>query len=377
MDFVTLAAAVLLGIGLLGADSVLHTGSVAVDVTAPAAITGNIIGQETLEDAFTGQLDAIAATQSVVNPPEIRAGRDGGIGMSLAEAVGLRSVAFALQRQFGYDPDRLHFGLYMADTTLRGVVSGRSHVYGAFAQEFVPEPHETLRNFAQRLADWGASQLAPYNTALFLLQRHAGDGDFRDVVALCNHAIDMLPPAPINPTRGQFQNLLGLVALFGNDPKAAHARFAAAGAAWPDAPVPELNLAFTELQTDQYEAALHRVRALLARMSDSHPAVNGTAHMTLGAALMGLHDDAAADAELAQALRSNPDSSAVPELWAQLKERTGDAAGAARLHALALQNTTSFENFGELAALYFQLSWRDNEPVTRSRFSNPGVVIFH
>ena len=62
---------------------------------------------------------------------------------------------------------------------------------------------------------------------------------------------------------------------------------------------------------------------------------------------------------------------------AELKEQRGDAAAAARLNRQALQNTVSFENFGEMAPLYFHLAWRDNEPVVRSKFSNPTVVVFH
>lgn len=43
----------------------------------------------------------------------------------------------------------------------------------------------------------------------------------------------------------------------------------------------------------------------------------------------------------------------------------------------ALLNSTTFENYGEVATLCFHLSWKDNEAVTRSKFSNPSVVSFH
>jgi hypothetical protein len=35
------------------------------------------------------------------------------------------------------------------------------------------------------------------------------------------------------------------------------------------------------------------------------------------------------------------------------------------------------ENYSEVAALYFRLSWGDNEPVTLNKFTNPKVVTFH
>jgi tetratricopeptide (TPR) repeat protein len=378
MDLTTLAAALMFALGLLATDSVLHSGSVAVEVAAPADVYRQVIDQQTLEGAFTTQLDRIANTISVVNPPEIRSSRDEGIGMTLAEAASVKSLAFALQRQIGYSPDRLRFALFMEGGALRGVVSGFGHARGAFSQEFVPEKDEKLMNFVQRSAIWGGSQLAPYTTALFLLQSHAGDGDLRDVVALAEHAMAMLPPAPISRERAEFQNLLGLVDLFHNDPAASREHFQAGAKAWPEGPVPELNIAFTEIQVDEYAAAAARVRALLARMPPTtHKAVLGTAHMELGAALMGLRDWDAADAALARALEINPDNSSTPDLWAQLKAQRGDAAGAERLRRIAQQNTAAFENFGEMAALYFELSWRNDEPVLRSKFGNPGVVAFH
>ena len=210
------------------------------------------------------------------------------------------------------------------------------------------------------------------------MQRHVGDGDFRDVVALSAHALAALPPAPVSEDRAQFENLLGLVQLFRNDPHAALRYFQLAADAWPDG---------------AGAGAEHRLRRAAARRqcrrrrrgrapcwtacSRSRKPVVATAHMTLAAALMGLHDLDGAEAELAKALEINPASSSATELLAELKQLRGDAAGAERLSRLALQNTTAVENFGELAALYFHLSWRDNEPVTRSRFRSPGVVTLH
>ncbi len=377
MDFTTLAVALLVALGLLTTDAVLRSGSVAVEVAAPVNVFKRVIDQQSLETVFTAQLDAIAATVSMVNAPEIRSSHDEGIGMTLANSVNVKPLAFALQRQFGYNPDRLRLSLFMENDTLRAVVSGYRHGTGEFSQEFDPERGEKLLNFIQRCATWGAAQLAPYTTALFLLQRHVGDGEFRDVMALSAHALASLPPAPVSEDRAQFENLLGLVQLFRNDPHAALRYFQLAADAWPEGPVPVLNIAFAELQVDDNAAAAARTRALLDSMPHSRKPVVATAHMTLAAALMALHDLDGAEAELAKALEINPASSSATELLAELKQMRGDAAGAERLSRLALQNSTAVENFGELAALYFHLSWREKEPVTRSRFRSPGVVTLH
>lgn len=36
----------------------------------------------------------------------------------------------------------------------------------------------------------------------------------------------------------------------------------------------------------------------------------------------------------------------------------------------ALESSTSLENYGEIAALYFRLAWRENQPVMRSPYIN-------
>ena len=83
MELTTLAAALLLALGLLGANAVIHANSVIVEVTAPPKTDKLIIDQDTLEHEFTDQLFAIANTASVVEPPEIHASRDQGIGAAL------------------------------------------------------------------------------------------------------------------------------------------------------------------------------------------------------------------------------------------------------------------------------------------------------
>jgi hypothetical protein len=47
------------------------------------------------------------------------------------------------------------------------------------------------------------------------------------------------------------------------------------------------------------------------------------------------------------------------------------------LDRLAQEASATFENYGEVAALYFHLAWADNEPVSRNKFSNPTIVTFH
>jgi hypothetical protein len=97
----------------------------------------------------------------------------------------------------------------------------------------------------------------------------------------------------------------------------------------------------------------------------------------LAAARLGLQDVAGADGLLAKAASAYPYSGPVFDLWSSARSLLGDSDGAAKLHRIAHENSAEFENYAEVAALYFQLAWQNDGPVTRSIFSNPKVVSFH
>ena len=145
----------------------------------------------------------------------------------------------------------------------------------------------------------------------------------------------------------------------------------------PTNPVPFLNAGFTDLQFDEYQRASDRMAQLIRLAPPSNPALLATAYFTWGAALMGLKDLKTADQTLAEAARINPNSSTAVQLWSEEKALAGDKVAAARLAQEALARTSTIENYAEVAALYFHLSWGDNEPVIRSQFANPDIVSFH
>jgi len=380
MDLFTLAAAFVVALSLLGADTVIHSGSVAVEVVAAPQITRMTtpsIDLPTLEEEFEEQLNRIAGTHSVIEPQEIRSTREQGIGMALAQAAKVENLAYALQAELGYRPDKLRLALFIDGGELRGLISGNSHLVGSFREVMVPAKEESLVAFVRRCALWGGSQIAPYSTALFLMQTHAADQDFRDAVALAAHAKGRLPATPLSMDRSLFDNLLGMIALFKNDPKAAKAAFEAAVAADPTSPVPVLNAAFADLELDDFRQAAQRMQRLIEAAPPPNKVLLGTAYATWAAALLGSHDAEGADRLLARSIEINPDSSSALDLWAEAKDVKGDHAAAADLRRRALESATTFENYAEVAALYFHLSWQDNQPVTRSKFSNPEVVTFH
>ena len=263
------------------------------------------IDQTTLEVEFEDQLNVIARTNSVVRPIEIRPSSELGLGMALAKTAGVEGVARALEGSIGFKPDRLRFALYTEDDQLRGLVSG-SHLTTNFRAVMVPYKDEKLIAFVQRCALWGASQLAPYTTTLYLLERHAADKNFDDVTALTAHAEALLPPTPHSFDRGLLENVSGIVALFKNDKQGARDAFERSMQAYPGNPVPFLNAAFTDLEFDENQRAADRMEQLLRLAPPQNKILLSTAYLTWGAALMGLKDLKQADRMLAMAVQANP-----------------------------------------------------------------------
>jgi tetratricopeptide (TPR) repeat protein len=377
MDPTTLLTAMLVAIGLLGADVVLNSDSVIVDVAPPPKISGLSIDKDTLQIAFQKRLNEIARTVSLVRPIEIRPSSEEGVGMALAGVVKLRGVALALEQSIGSKSDRLRLALFIEDGQTRALVSGSGHLTKDFSNVLTMNKDEPLLRFVQRCSLWGVSQLAPYSTTLYLLQQHAADKDFTDVIALAEHTKSLLPPTPRSSDRALFDNVLGLVALFKNDKQGAREAFDAAMHSDPTNPVPFLNAAFTDMQLDEDQRAVDRMEQLIRHAPPVNKTLLATAYMTEGAALMGVKDLPRANQMFEQASEIDPQNSAVLGLWSEAKALQGDQTESARLFGLAMADAATFENYSEVAALYFHLAWAENQPVTRSNFTNPGIVTFH
>jgi Tfp pilus assembly protein PilF len=119
------------------------------------------------------------------------------------------------------------------------------------------------------------------------------------------------------------------------------------------------------------------MQRMLHDMPSSDTTLTCTAYVTWGAALLGMHDASGADHMLKEAVDTKPTSAIAWDFWAEVKRQKGDATEADLFHQRALGASDHFENYAEVAALYFQLAWRDNQPVMRSNFVNPANVSFH
>jgi len=379
MDLTTLTYVLILVIGFFGVDAAVHPPDVILEAQATGTFDKTAINVDLVDDVLKQEVLRIASTPTVMTKPVIRVGRLQDLAMSLAEATKTQAVAYALQAQLGYRSDEIKVSLFAEGGTAKVLVSGTGQQrMASFQQQVTLEPGETLVDLLRRAAMIGMAHVDPYITALNEMQSHAEDKDFTNAETIIRFAMAGLPPTPINFERSLFENLNGLIALFRGDANAALNWFEKAEESCPDNTVADavanLNTAFAQMQVDQDRDAVEHVQMLLREKPPTDKVLLSTAYMTLAAAKLGVNDVNGADQTIAKAIEVYPDASSAYDLWADIKRQKGDEAQAARLHRKALENSVMFENYGEIAALYFRFAWRENQPVMRSRYSNPDKV---
>jgi tetratricopeptide (TPR) repeat protein len=368
MDITTLIYAALVALGLLAVDTALTSGSVVINVSGPPKTEKTEVDQAAVRTRFNDLLTEIVATKSLLQPPELIWSSDEGVGMAAAQSLGLEKVGAALKNSLGLAPDELRVSFYRDEGALRALVAGVGHS-GEFEEILTQNKDEPLMDFVGRSSLVGVSELAPYATAVYLLQAHSVDKDFKSVTELIEHSEATLPPTPQNREKSLFDNLTGLIALFKNDLNGAETEFTSAMQDDPSNPVPFINAAFVDLQKDDYPTASKRMEQLIRLAPPQNNVVLGSAFMTWAAALMGLHDLNDADRLLAAATKAAPHSATAFGLWSELKGLQGDKRAADALAIRAEEETATFENYAEVAALYFHLAWENNKPIEMNKFN--------
>ncbi len=378
MDVTTLSYVFVLLVAFLGFDMAARPPDVILEAQVVGQADRTTLNVDVATDVLRQEVRRISATPTVMTTPVFRVGRLEGVGMSVAEYLRMESVAYALQAQFGARPDQIKITLFNEAGTTKALVAGLGQrSMASFQQEIALEPGETVLGLVQRASVIGMAHVDPYITALNETVVHADDKDFSHALAIIDYAMTSLPPTPLHFERSLLENLRGIIALFEGDVEAARDWFDKAEASCPDGTVADavtaLNGAFTDLQLDRDAEGVRHLEALLRDKPPTDKVLLATAYMTLAAGRLGTGDIAGADRAIIEAVRVNPDSSSAHDLWADIRRERGDTVGADALHAKALENSTKFENYAEIAALWFRLAWRDHQPVMRSPFHNPGT----
>ena len=292
MDLTTLTYVFLLAIGFLGFDAAIHSPDTILEAEAVGTFEKTTINAGLVNEALTQTVQSISSTPTIMTTPVIRVGRLQGLAMSLAQAVKMEFVAYALQAQLGYRPDEIKISLYGEGGTARVLVSGTGHQrMTSFEEQLNLEPGETIVDLVDRATVVGMAHVDPYITALYEMQKHADDKDFTHAETIIDYAMAGLPPTPRNFERSLFENLNGLIALFNGDANTARDWFLRAEASCPDNTVADavtsVNAAFADIQTDHDQLALDHIQMLLRDKPPTDKVLLSTAYLDAGCRTTG------------------------------------------------------------------------------------------
>jgi hypothetical protein len=375
MDLTTIVATLALAFGLFTANAVVESDVVTVEFNVPSKYSAAGFSAEVAQSFFLAELQDILDTKSMTPGRTIRGTDDKTVVSALAESLKLQDMTYSVQRALGYDVARIHASIVHdgEETTL--VVLGQLHKGKEFKFSLTRRPDEPLVGLIRRGARETAYQMEPYLALLYFVQASQSCEALPKTTQLIQVQIAALPAAKLSAARSLYQNLLGIAALFCSDAKVARQAFSAAIEANPASAAAILNLAFVDIYEDRYVEAERVARRVLEPTAmEAPPAVISAAYLSWAAALVGQRRFPEAEEKLAQSVAIYAYSSSAYELWAQLKENQHDLQAAERMRSRATENSLYFENYGELAMLYFEMAWRDGQKLERNKYGNPTAL---
>src|SRR4051794_23128368 len=170
MDLTTLAAAIMVALGLMATDATLSADKVIVDVAVPESYTQAGISMEVVEAVYLTEIQRIIDTPSVVPPPAIRGTREKSLSSSLAETLKLGEVGAAIQRMLGYNPTHIRANLIVEEEKTKFIVVETTARGKSFEITLEQRPNETAVQLIKRGALETMFQLEPYLALVYALQ---------------------------------------------------------------------------------------------------------------------------------------------------------------------------------------------------------------
>ncbi len=376
LDLTSLIYALIVGFGIFGLDAAWNAGTVKTDVQISDTLGSAGIKPEFATVVFDRELKEVFSTASLVKAPVVRSSHDKTFVSIMAESVGLKNATAAFQDLFGLHPVKILATLTTESTQPRLEVVGQAGERGSFYLSFEAEAGETAVSLIRRGAIGAATRLDPYHTALYLLDPPVGEPDAAQAKRVLDEAIAAQVPTPINAIRGRFHNLRGIVSLLEEDKAAAAKLFEQAIADDPDLIAAHLNLAFTRVEQDRYaDAGMITRHVLQTRKKGLPPALVSAANTIGGVAAWSQKDYAAAERLFAAAVDAQPEVTDANIYWGRMLTEIGRAEEGRKRIRQGEANLTGFENYAEIATLYFWLTEKDNEPLRRRPRGNGGVAM--
>ena len=373
MDPASLALAAAMVFGLLTADAAVSANSVAVSVSVPPAIVQTGFTAEVAERVFTSEFERMSRARSLLRAPSVRSAREPTIVGVIANALKLDNFTGALQDLLGLDHPRVNVAIVVpAPNRTRLLVNSVSARSGAFTVQVESDagPEALLRVGAMQTMD----QFEPYRSALFHFEQAllSSAHDFTRVKAVAQRELARPVNAGTLQENSYLQNLLGIVALMEDDRATAERFFRETFRLNTGFNVGRLNLGFALIELDRYREALDLLTPLVSVSLIPEIALPGRTaplqealHSTIGVARWGLGDLDGAEASFRTAVRAFPESEAAHVYWARLMRERGRVAEAVALEEIARTNALTFDNYPEVANLFFWMNPKDRQPMQR------------
>lgn len=363
MDPISIVTAIAMIFGLLTADAVVNAETVAVQIDVPAAVARTGYTEDVAERIFVHELETINQTRSLLQSQSMRSARQPTIVGVIASSLRLDNFTVALQDLLGLDRTRITGAIVTSAPGERErlLINSSSAYSGAFSLD-LSEKGDTERLLRQAAHDT-MERVHPYRSALFHFNQISASGgkDYSTVVQLAERELSRPLRAEVLEERSFLQNLLGIVALLNNDLAEAERRFRLSFDWNPDFTVGRINLAFIHVERDRYQEAIDLLTPLIAGGLRQRLSINSRRSAplqeailnTLGTALWALGDLDGAEAAYKRATREHPSSAGAYSYWARLLRERGDEQAAVEKEKIARVNALTFENYPEIASLYF------------------------
>ena len=368
MDLTSIAFATMLALGLIASDAFVNANTLYIDASVAGKIEEEGYSDKVVVGRFITEVKRITDSKSLISSPKFKSEQKKSFAMALAEAGGLENAMIAIQDLIGFVPPRLNATFVVDGDTPIFEMSGYSNDYGWFELEIEQKgrTHEVIEQAAMQTV----LKLDPYMGILHQFEEHSEDGDFSGVKKLIDDYIAVLPPTPINMQRAHVENLRGIIGLLENNMADAETYFKRAMASKASFAVAHMNLCFTLVHEGRYKEAIAIANLIVEPWHwpmTSNRVLLASSHVVKGVAHWGLGQIGEAETHFKHATRINRRTSEGHVYWARLWESEGKKAEAREMYTKALANTRYFENYPEVASLYFWLNEKADQPLKRRK----------
>ncbi len=375
LDLTSLVYALIVGFGIFGLDAAWNATTVKTDFIVSDTLGSAGIKPEFATVVFAREMQEVFSTPSLVRAPSVRSSHDKTFVTILADSIGFKNATTAFQDLFGMEPVAIIATLTTEGSLPRLEIVGEAGSRGTFYLSLESEAGENSVSLIRRGAVEAAIHLDPYHTALYLLDPPVGDPDVERARRVLDRALAAQGATAISAERARTRNLRGIVALLENDKTLAATLFEQAIADDPELASGHLNLAFTRVEQDRYaDAAMIARHVLEAKHHALKPELIASAHTINGVVAWEQKRYQAAERHFAAAAKAEPTVSDAYYYWGRMLTEIGRTEEGAKKTRQGEINLTYFENYPEVAQLYFWLTVEDNVPLQRRPRRKSGSV---